>query len=506
MERGAGAGKEPPQTRAALPAPVRLYALGVAGSALLVLFGWWLAAPGRGILASWPVFLPILMALASAVARLAPLHLAPGRKLTVATAPNFAALLLFGPPLAMLVVAAGTLAAFGALAIRRKRRWWDALFNTGQIALAVGIGGVPLFRAARIPFAAPIGRPATLLALALAAAAMYLTNTAAVAGILALQRRRNPLRVWLAGRPADVLPEGTLFVVGALGAVAVEQSPWALVVLVGPTILVHQALRRAARLAEQAQAAAALEADRLKGELLSTVSHELRTPLGTIKGFASGLLQYGDRLDEAARLESVRAIDEAADQLTELVENLLDVQRLATGQLAVAREVVHLADVVTTVVADMAVRAPDHPLDLRIVPDLPPVWGDARRLRQVVQNLLDNARKYSPVGSRITVRLAGGTGHVELRVEDAGTGIPPDQLALVFDRFHRVDSSLTRQVAGTGLGLAIVRELVVAQGGTVRAESAGLGQGSTFIVTVPAVTDAAPAGQTRWQQAGEDVR
>jgi signal transduction histidine kinase len=234
-----------------------------------------------------------------------------------------------------------------------------------------------------------------------------------------------------------------------------------------------------------AAAAAAREAERLKSELLSTVSHELRTPLGAIKGFASGLLHYGDRLDEAERMESLRSIDHAADRLTELIDNLLDLQRLEAGRLTVVHGMIDLAELATMVVTEMAPRAPNHTLDLVIAPDIPPVMGDARRLRQVLQNLVENAVKYSPDGGRIAVRLLAPPGVVELRVEDDGVGIPPDQLHAIFERFHRVDNSATRRIGGTGLGLSIVKGLVTAHGGTIRAESEGEGRGSTFVVTLP---------------------
>jgi signal transduction histidine kinase len=244
-----------------------------------------------------------------------------------------------------------------------------------------------------------------------------------------------------------------------------------------------------------AAAVAAREAERLKSELLSTVSHELRTPLGAIKGFASGLLHYGDRLDEAERTESLRSIDHAADRLTELIDNLLDLQRLEAGRLTVVHGMIDLVELATMVVTEMAPRASNHTLDLVIAPDVPPVMGDARRLRQVLQNLVENAVKYSPDGGRIAVRVQAPPGLVELRVEDDGMGIPTDQLHAIFERFHRVDNSATRRIGGTGLGLAIVKGLVTAHGGTIHAESEGEGRGSAFVMTLPTPQKGATADE-----------
>ena len=140
--------------------------------------------------------------------------------------------------------------------------------------------------------------------------------------------------------------------------------------------------------------------------------------------------------------------------------------------------------------------APQHPWEPPtqvppdgIAPGLPSVLGDARRLRQVLQNLVENAVKYSPDGGCVAVQLSARDTMIEVRVEDEGLGIPPDQLALIFERFHRVDNSKTRSIGGTGLGLAIVKGLVEAHGGAIHAESAGEGRGSTFVVTLPGMRE-----------------
>ena len=309
-----------------------------------------------------------------------------------------------------------------------------------------------------------------------------------------------PVHVLLPGlqgrASAPMLVRGRLL--GVLTVATPEPRAWRAADL---TLLQTVANQLAAALeAEQlrsaaAAAAAAREAERLKSELLSIVSHELRTPLGAIKGFASGLLHYGDRLDEAERTESLRSIDHAADRLTELIDNLLDLQRLEAGRLTVTYGMVDLAELATMVVTEMAPRAANHILDLVIAPDVPPVMGDARRLRQVLQNLVENAVKYSPDGGRIAVRVQAPPGVVELRVEDEGVGIPPDQLHAIFERFHRVDNSATRRIGGTGLGLAIVKGLVTAHGGTIHAESEGEGRGSAFVVTLPIPQKGATTGE-----------
>lgn len=477
----ASASRRPP---VALSRAVRGYALAVAALAALTAVGWWAAAPPRPE-SSWAL-LP-LFAAATAAALLFPLPLTAGRKLTVAAAPDFATLLLFGAPLAILSVGVGTLAANVALTRLGKRNGWNTLFNTGQKMLTVGLAGaVQLAVLGQSSAPTGWGTPRAVAALALVAATAYLVNSGAVSGVIAMQRRCSPVGVWLSGARSDLFAEGTLYLVGALAAAAVRATPWAAPALIAPLVVVHQALVQAARETTEAQTTAARETDRLKDELLSAVSHELRTPLGAIKGYVSSLRHYGDRLDAGARADSLRAIDEAADRLTELVNDLLDLQRLKAGRLAIGREAVDLAPIIADVIAAVEPSAAGRRVELAAAPSLPPVLGDPRRLRQIVQNLLDNALKYSANGSRVVVRLATRRGNVELRVEDEGIGIPADQLTRVFDRFHRVDNSLTRAIGGTGIGLAVVRELVEAHGGRVWAESAGPGHGSTFVVSLPA--------------------
>lgn len=466
--------------RRPLPPAVKAYVVATAAAAALLLAGWWRAAPPPAT--TWPLL--AAFAVAVAVATLFPLRLAQGRQATVAAAPEFAALLLLGPAAAMLAVGAGNLTAAAAQRRRGRGNRWEALFNAGQKLLSVGLPAGVLFGVppSSPPFPVRFDRPGALAVLAAAAGVAYLVNTGAVALVIALQRRRSPWRVWLAGRRWDALPEATLYLLGALAAAAAGPSAWSLAVLALPLLAMHQALRQAAAAAER-------EGDRLKGELLGVVSHELRTPLGVIKGNVSSLQHYGDRLDLAARAEALQAIDAAADRLTALVDDLLDLQRLEAGRFALAHDLVDLRAVAAAVLADLLPRAEGYAFDLTVAGALPAVRGDAPRLRQVVQNLVDNAVKYSPEGGRVAVRLAARGDTVELRVEDQGIGLPPDQLERVFARFYRVDSSHTRGIGGTGLGLAIVQELVAAHGGQVRAESAGPGRGSAFVVTLPAAPD-----------------
>ena len=247
-------------------------------------------------------------------------------------------------------------------------------------------------------------------------------------------------------------------------------------------------------LLDEARKVAALrELDRMKTELLSTVSHELRTPLGSIKGYATTLLSHGNKLRKGEQREFLEIIDSEADRLRDLIENLLDMSRLEAGVLRIDRQPVRLARVAQEVTRRVQLASEQHIVQLDWPDDDPLVDADEKRIYQIVQNLLTNAVKYSPAGGCITLSAEGGRRELVISVADEGLGMPAVELERIFERFHRVQSEVSRGIGGTGLGLAICKGLVEAHGGRIWAESAGEGKGSTFRFTLPLRADAPQA-------------
>ncbi|MEO5894395.1 MAG: ATP-binding protein [Vicinamibacterales bacterium] len=248
-----------------------------------------------------------------------------------------------------------------------------------------------------------------------------------------------------------------------------------------------QALDRA-RLYESAQKARAdaESANRLKDEFVSIVSHELRSPLNAILGWSAMLLR--GTMEPSMTARAVQAVNDNATRQSRLIEELLDFSRVSSGRLALVCEEIPLRDLIRGVVESMIPETADKGVTLQLL-EMPPlrVDGDLQRLEQVLFNLLGNALKFTARGGRVTVAVERHDGMADIRVTDTGRGIDPDFLPFVFDRFRQGDPN-SREQGGLGLGLSIARQLVEAHDGSIRVESAGLGQGATFIVTLPVLS------------------
>jgi signal transduction histidine kinase len=250
---------------------------------------------------------------------------------------------------------------------------------------------------------------------------------------------------------------------------------------------------------EQAARTVAEEANRTKDEFLATLSHELRSPLGAILTWVT-LLRSG-RVDAARTPHALSVIERNTRLQVKLIDDLLDVSRIISGKMRLEVGLVDLT-VVLSAALD-AVRPAAEAKGVRLVsaPVAPfgPISGDAGRLQQVVWNLLSNAVKFTPRGGRVDIELDTVESRAQIRVRDNGRGIDPAFLPHIFERFRQADASSTRAEGGLGLGLAIVRQLVELHGGTVVAESDGLGQGATFTVRLPlpAVTLTQPGARVR---------
>ena len=250
---------------------------------------------------------------------------------------------------------------------------------------------------------------------------------------------------------------------------------------------------RASLVREQMARAEAESANRMKDEFLATVSHELRTPLNAILGW-SHMLRSG-RLDQATMARAFETIDRNAKSQAQLIEDILDVSRVITGRLQLNMGPVDVASVINSAIDSVQLAADSKGIHLEVTldPSVRHTVGDASRLQQVVWNLLANAIKFTPPGGKVEVRVERADAALQVCVSDSGQGISAEFLPFIFDRFRQADSTSTRAHGGLGLGLAIARHLVELHGGSLQADSAGLGKGATFTIKLPLAVDKNPA-------------
>ena len=235
------------------------------------------------------------------------------------------------------------------------------------------------------------------------------------------------------------------------------------------------------------------ELERLRAEFLGMVSHELRMPLTSIRGSATAMLDATADLDPAEARQFLRIIVDQADNMRELIGDLLDVARIETGTLPIDPEPAGVAALVDRARNTFQSAGGRNHLDIDIVPDLPLVMADRRRIVQVIGNLLSNAARHSPESSVIRVSAVRQDVVVEISVADQGRGIPAEDLPHLFRKFSRADAAEAgRSAGGSGLGLAICKGIVEAHGGRIQAESEGAGMGARFAFTLPAVEEAGP--------------
>lgn len=239
----------------------------------------------------------------------------------------------------------------------------------------------------------------------------------------------------------------------------------------------HQAKLMAERSREQ----------EMQSTFVSIVSHELQTPVAIIKGYAGTLGRPDANWSPAVVQRIAASIEMECDRLTRLITDLLDLARIQAGRVAMSYGAVDLADVLREVVERARVRDTGRQLVLEDLGDLPVIRGDGDKLRLALNNLVDNAVKYSPPGGIVTVGGSAEAERVLMWVRDQGIGIPLEERQRIFERFHRVDTRLSRDTPGVGMGLYICQVIVEAHNGQVWVESEGPGHGSTFLIALPLV-------------------
>jgi signal transduction histidine kinase len=420
----------------------------------------------------------------------------------------FAPLLLFGPLPTVLVAMSGGLVstlvmARGQSESGRAPVIERAFFNMAANGLAVpAAGGVYLLTGGGIGQVALLSN---LLPVILAALCFELVNAGIVVGVIAIQTGQPAVRVWRQNvswaMPMNVLSMavggGGLalgYQIAGIPGVGVFFLPLVLTIY-SYRLYVAQTKAHLARLEEmvavrtqdlQKANQELKRLDQVKTNFFSVINHEMRTPLTAIVGYTELLLVRG-RLP-ASQEHMVHTIKNNSQRLLDLVNNILDISRLEEGKLVVVPEAMPVWPAIKQALAVVQPLADSKHISVGVdvSPGLPDVWGDPKRVHQILVNLLNNAIKYTPdTGAvRITARPNAQPQLVELSVADTGIGIPAEQLAHIFDRFSRIERPEIQHTVGTGLGLSIVKGLVEAHGGQLWVHSQE-GSGACFTFTLP---------------------
>ncbi len=404
---------------------------------------------------------------------------------------------------------AAVIAFFGSFDPRELRLQMPplrAVFNRSQMAVSTLVGSALFHLVGEAE--GPVGR--LILGVVLAAITAYALNAVSVAIHQALLRGIGVGRVLVKMHGAAPYEFLLSYIgLGLFGAVIarffVTEGFWSVVVFLGPLVFARQMYFRsrglADRLAEQnailAEQAQRLEVllekehhtvdelralNRMKGEFVAVVSHELRTPVTALIGYARTLRQPEFANDVVMREEFLERMERQSDRLLRLVENLLTASRIESRQLPLALGRVLFEDLVREVVESLATDA--NRIHVQMPDDLPVLTTDRQLLSRVLQNLVDNALKYSPDGSPCELEAKATEGGIVFWVQDYGIGIPEGEMPRIFERFYQVDQSSTRTFRGAGLGLSLVQDLLRHLGGTIEVRSVQ-GEGSRFTVTLP---------------------
>jgi two-component system sensor histidine kinase KdpD len=245
------------------------------------------------------------------------------------------------------------------------------------------------------------------------------------------------------------------------------------------------AIERARLNREIADARVKVQGEALREALINSVSHDLQTPLAAILGSVTVLETFGEAGDPGARRELATTIREEAERLGSYIGNVLDLTRIRSGQIAPRLELVELSDIINEALRRREKVLAGQFLQVELPPDLPMLRLDLFLMEHAVMNVLDNAAKYSPAGSRVSIVASEQDGAVVLDITDYGSGVRAEDLERVFDAFYRGDARAAGAAAGSGLGLAICRAFVMANGGSVNMLSAGKGRGATVRMRLP---------------------
>jgi signal transduction histidine kinase len=423
---------------------------------------------------------------------------AEAEEITTSTTFAFALLILYGTGPAVIPLAVAS--AIGDL--RQRKTVWKTLYNVAQYMLALGAAGAVY---------ALLGAPnhvsvAHLPAVAAAGCTSFLVNELLIWVAVGLPHRVSLVRYVSRDFFFQLWTAAALVALAPILVITADRSPYLVPLIVVPVAAVYwgaSASLKNTRLVSRLEASLEhlKEANRLKDDFVAVVSHELRTPLTSIQGYVKTLIQLTGDLDIEQQRSFLEAADRQSERLRRLIEQLLIVSRLESHVEPLTVTSISTRALTRQVVDELRVRANGQVFDLRFEELTEPLETDESKVQQILSNLIENAIKYSPPDSRITIREEQAESSRFITVEDEGGGIPEEAMERVFDRFYQVDQSSTRRVGGTGLGLYICRKMAESLGAQLRLERS-TPEGSVFSLRLPLTPPSLEADGTADNESG----
>jgi signal transduction histidine kinase len=408
---------------------------------------------------------------------------AQAEEITTSTTFAFALLILYGTGPAVIALAFAS--AIGDL--RQRKSIWKTLYNVAQYTLALGAAGA-VYGLLGAPHHVSV---AHLPAVAAAGGTSFLVNELLIWVAVGLPNRQSLFRYISRDFLFQLWTAAALVALAPILVITADRSPYLVPLIVVPVAAVYwgaSASLKNTRLVARLEASLEhlKKANRLKDDFVAVVSHELRTPLTSIQGYVKTLIQLSGDLDLEQQRSFLEAADRQSERLRRLIEQLLVVSRLESHVEPLTITTISLRALTGQIVEELRSTAHGHVFDIRFEEIVQPLDTDEGKVRQILTNLIENAVKYSPPDSRITVREEETADSRIISVEDEGQGIPEESQDRVFERFYQVDQSSTRRVGGTGLGLYICSKMADSLGADLRLERSD-DQGSVFTLRIPLV-------------------
>jgi signal transduction histidine kinase len=459
----------------------------------------WLAVYRPFYLSSSIVLQIVFLALAC-LAEPYPIHVAPKTKVSVITAVVFASVLLFEPLAAVGI--AGISMAVSSLLLKRKKTWTNRFFDISQyILVTAGAAFVYGFLGTLNAAPALISAYGILRVIA-AAATMYLLNTVAVSVIVALQLHKNPAGIWVSGVKSSAVEEMALVAIGLISALLVQQSPWAIVLLLVPVFVIYYSFKHMAALnlkvesqLEELKAAQSqlVESARLAaiGTMAAGIAHQINNPMFVIRGRAETLCEDADEhLKTPSAKRAVQVIFEMADRVSRIVNSLLPHSQISED--GVASSDVNESVRNALLLLEPKILKSNVEVSTALAENLPPCLGEACEIQEMLINLVDNACNAMPEGGKLSISTRITGPGISIRIADTGTGISPDKMANIFNPFF----TTRKGCGGVGLGLYVTKHIAEKYGGNIKADSQ-TGKGTVFDVLLIAFKPKAAGGRER---------